>query len=666
MAARKASIAWQSYRMAYRCIVRLHPHAFRDQFGEEMMWTFEQAVETHGAFRLLGDGLVSLTRQWVFRPRSWGVAMTEAVPSTPSEMGLFAWEHISASPSRLPAGRWMQGSLISLALFGGVWLAATQSVKRAPIESFGIESGSAMHTRGLTASDSGDVGPEPAVGGAHGSGVYAAAAAREPREQQRRQQQLAVQVAAGARVIPGAPLVVVGSQSLVPEVPKTPAGEQFSAWVRGFNSGERAQIEEVRKLFKNPPGPNVDGDMTFRRMTGGFDLRKIEESSATRMTGLLQERSSDQFARFAMVVEESAPHLITEWHLDAVTTPAEFAVTRLSEPNVVEAAKARIDELVKDERFSGAVLVTKNGKPILSGAYGLADREKKLPNSTGTKFRIGSMNKMFTATSILQLAQASKIKLSDPFGKYIADYPNKEAASKVTIEQLLTHTGGTGDIFGPQFEEHRKDLRALQDYVNLYGKRGLEFEPGTRWEYSNYGFLLLGVVVERVSGKSYYEYVRENVYAPAGMSSTASLAEDENVPGRSIGYTSFAGGSVHSNVDTLPYRGTSAGGGYSTVEDLQRFASALLNHRLLNAEYTDLLTTGKVDTPHGGKYAFGFFDDGAESGARHFGHGGGAPGMNGELQIYPQSGYVIAVLANLDPPAASRVSEFIANRLPKN
>jgi CubicO group peptidase (beta-lactamase class C family) len=312
------------------------------------------------------------------------------------------------------------------------------------------------------------------------------------------------------------------------------------------------------------------------------------------------------------------------------------------------------------------VLVTKNGKPILSEARGLADREKKIPNSLSTKFRIGSMNKMFTAVSVLQLAQSKKIKLSEPFGKYIMDYPNKDAASKVTIEQLLTHTGGTGDIFGPQFQEHRKDLRNLQDYVNLYGKRALEFEPGSRWEYSNYGFLLLGVVVERVSGKSYYDYVRENVYSPAGMSSSGSLEEDENVPQRSVGYTSFGGSALHPNTDTLPYRGTSAGGGYSTVEDLQRFAAALTNHKLLNAEYTDLLTTGKVATPRGGKYAFGFFDEGADSGARHFGHGGGAPGMNGELQIYPQSGYVITVLSNLDPPAASRVSEFIANRLPKN
>lgn len=658
MASKKAAIKWQAYGMAYRCIVRLHPRAFREQFGEEMTGIFEEAAKTHGGFRLLGDGLVSLTRQWIFRPKPLVVPVTEPVPSAPCETGLFAWEHINASPSRLPAGRWMQGSLISLALFAGVSLAATQAGKRAPMESVGIESDSALRTRVLTpsASESGD--PHSAMRGAFESGAYAGGAARDLREGQRRQQRLAVQVTTGARV-------VVESQGSAPEVPKTPAGEQFSVWLRGFNSGDRAQIEESRKHFKSPEG-NLDGEMAFRRMTGGFELRKIEESTATRISGLVQERSSDQFARFAMVVAENAPHLITEWHLDAVATPVEFAVGRLSEPNAVEAAKVRIDELVKKERFSGAVLVTKNGKPILSGAYGLADREKKIPNSLSTKFRIGSMNKMFTAVSILQLAQAGKIKLSEPFGKYITDYPNKDAASKVTIEQLLTHTGGTGDIFGPEFQEHRKDLRSLQDYVNLYGKRGLEFEPGSRWEYSNYGFLLLGVVVERMSGKSYYDYVRENVYGPAGMNSTASLAEDENVPGRSIGYTSFGGGAIHSNTDTLPYRGTSAGGGYSTVEDLQRFAGALMNHKLLNAEYTDLLTTGKVATPRGGKYAFGFFDDGAESDARHFGRGGGAPGMNGDLQIYPQSGYVIAVLANLDPPAASRVSEFIANRLPKN
>jgi D-alanyl-D-alanine carboxypeptidase len=668
MTGRKDLIAWQMYRLAYRCVVRLHPRVFREQFGHEMTWIFEEATETHGALRLLGDGVLSLMRQWMLRPRpAASVVLAEGASATAREIGFVSWERMNASPSRLPAGRWIEGGLISLALFAGVWLAANQVAKRKPIADFGIDSSSALRTRGLTPSGSENGGADFALAGGSRSGVYAGARPQDVENRQRNQQQLAAQAATGAQSTRSATFFTVESQGVAPEAPKTPAGEQLSTWLRGFNSGDRAQIEEVRKLFKDPPGPNVDGDMAFRRMTGGFDLRRIEESSATRMSGLLQERGSDQFAHFAMVVDETAPHLITEWHLDAVPTPAEFAIGRLSEAKAVEATKAHIDELAKDERFSGAVLVTKNGKPILSGAYGLADREKKIPNSLDTKYRIGSMNKMFTAVSVLQLTQAGKIKLSEPFGKYITDYPNKDAASKVTIEQLLTHTGGTGDIFGPEFDQHRKDLKSFQDYVNLYGKRALEFEPGSRWEYSNYGFLLLGVVVERVSGKTYYDYVRENVYAPAGMNSSASLAEDENVPGRSIGYTSFGGAALHSNTETLPYRGTSAGGGYSTVEDLQGFASALMNHKLLTAEYTDLLTTGKVATPRGsGKYAFGFFDEGADSGARHFGHGGGAPGMNGDLQIYPQNGYVIAVLANLDPPAASRVSEFIANRLPKN
>ena len=118
------------------------------------------------------------------------------------------------------------------------------------------------------------------------------------------------------------------------------------------------------------------------------------------------------------------------------------------------------------------------------------------------------------------------------------------------------------------------------------------------------------------------------------------------------------------NTDTLPYRGSSAGGGYSTVGDLMKFADALMGHKLLNAEHTDLLITGKVDAGGGRKYAYGFQDE-RKDGAGAVGHGGGAPGMNGDLKIYPRSGYVVAVLANLDPPAAQQISSFIDARLPK-
>jgi CubicO group peptidase (beta-lactamase class C family) len=458
----------------------------------------------------------------------------------------------------------------------------------------------------------------------------------------------------------GGPAIWAGE----PQIPGTPAGREFSAWLNAFNSGDRATLQKFLEAHHPARVKDLDEELDFRQETGGFEIKKVEESAALRLAGLVKERDSEQFARFVMEVEPADPHRIKKLELRAIPRPSEFATASLSESELIAALRSKLEKDAAADRFSGTVLLAKNGKPVFNGAYGLADREKKIPNKPGTRFRIGSMNKMFTAVSVLQLVQAGKITLTDPLANYLTAYPNKDLASKVTIHHLLTHTGGTGDIFGPQFDAHRKELRAIQDYVKLYGTRGLLFEPGDRWQYSNYGFMLLGALIEKVSGQSYYDYVREHVYAPAGMTATDSLAEDEVVPDRSIGYTKREGaGAWHPNTDTLPYRGTSAGGGYSTVDDLLRFANALTGHKLLNARYTELLTAGKVETPGGGKYAYGFGDR-AENGVRSFGHGGGAPGMNGDLEIYPQSGYVVAVLANMDPPAAGRIPEFIGSRLP--
>ncbi|MBV8847242.1 MAG: beta-lactamase family protein, partial [Bryobacterales bacterium] len=438
---------------------------------------------------------------------------------------------------------------------------------------------------------------------------------------------------------------------------------QFSAWLEVFNSGDRSRISDFLKA--NFPSANLDGQMNFRERTGGFEVRALEQADATSLTGLVQERGSDQFGRFTIVVEPEEPHRITRFPVAAIPRPAEFAVQRMSEAEVVAALRTQLEKDAAADRFAGAVLLAKDGKVVFSEAYGLADRDKKVANKLDTRFRIGSMNKMFTAVAVLQLAQAGKIKLTDPLGKYITNYPNQDVATKVTIHQLLTHTGGTGDIFGPEYNAHRLELRTLNDYVALYGKRAPAFEPGSRWVYSNYGMVLAGVVIERVSGQSYYDYVAEHIYKPAGMTRSASEPENQTVADRSIGYMQKQGGGGWTpNTDTLPYRGTSAGGGYSTVGDLSKFADALTGHKLLNAEYTDLLITGKVDAGNGAKYAYGFEDE-RKNGAGAVGHSGGAPGMNGDLRIYPQSGYVIAVLSNLDPPAAQKVSGFIEARLPQ-
>jgi CubicO group peptidase (beta-lactamase class C family) len=269
-------------------------------------------------------------------------------------------------------------------------------------------------------------------------------------------------------------------------------------------------------------------------------------------------------------------------------------VTPMSEDTLIRSLQNELDYRTAGDWFSGAVLLARNGKPIFAKAYGFANREAKTPNTLDTRFRIGSMNKMFTAVATLQLVEAGKLRLNDPLGRYLPDYPNKELASKVTIHDLLTHTGGTGDIFGPQFDAHREELRTLQDYTNLYGSRGLEFQPGSKWKYSNYGFILLGVVIEKVSGQSYYDYVREHIYKPAGMSSTDSEPEDQAVPARSTGYTKMYGDQWEPNTETLPYRGTSAGGGYSTVGDLLKFADALWSNELLSASYTEMLTKERL------------------------------------------------------------------------
>lgn len=447
-----------------------------------------------------------------------------------------------------------------------------------------------------------------------------------------------------------------------PKLPDTPAGRQFSAWLDAFNSGNRETYRRFLESSMPQRLKDLDREMDFRERSGGFEWRKSEDSTPTRFSAIVQERGSDQFARIAIEVDPTEPHRIAKVDLRAIPRPPDFPIPRLTEPEAIAALKSKLDQEAAADQFSGAVLVAKNGKPVFSGAYGLADREKKLPNQLSTRFRIGSMNKMFTAVAVLQLVEAGKIQLTDPVGKYIPDYPNRDVAAKVTIHQLLTHTGGTGDIFGPEFDAHRQELRTLADYVKLNGSRGPEFEPGSRFAYSNYGMVLLGVVIERVTGASYYDYVREHVFKPAGMASTDSLPEGEAVPDRSTGYRKSAHGLVP-NTDTLPYRGTSAGGGYSTVEDLVRFANALNSHKLLNAHYTELLTAGKVEARGTDKYAYGFFDR-VNDGVRSFGHGGGAPGMNGELQIYPQSGYVVAVLANRDPQAATRMADFIGARLP--
>ncbi len=438
-----------------------------------------------------------------------------------------------------------------------------------------------------------------------------------------------------------------------------PAKEQLENWLAAYDGNDWAvYLAFVRKSFVTEPEPMLRY-AAFRELTGGFDLKKIEAETPVQVSALIQERYTDQMAQIVVEVEAAAPHRILKLR------PQPIAPPHLNEKELIERTRRLLHRMTSADKFAGAVLLAKDGKPIFAQAYGLADREHRIANTLSTRFGMASMDKMFTAVATLQLVRAGKLKLDEPIGKYLADYPNKELASKVTIRQLLSHTGGTGDFFGPEFNRHLLELRTHEDYIHLFGSRPPRFEPGTRFEYSNYGFVILGALIDRVNGQNYYDYIRDHVYLPAGMTSTALPAPgNQPVPDLSLGYTKQGGNSWHTNRASPQFRGTAAGGGYTTVGDLLRFANALQGNKLLDARDTELLTTGHVAMPIGGHYAYGF-EEFRPNGLRCFGHGGLGPGVDAGLQICPAAGYVVVVLANMDPPAGQRISSFIANHLPE-
>lgn len=453
-----------------------------------------------------------------------------------------------------------------------------------------------------------------------------------------------------------------------PAIPTTPAGAVLTAWLEAFNSGDRTRVTSYLAKYEPEHKSAVDRLMNFRDQTGGFTLIRIEKSEPLHLEALVKEREGSNFALLTLDVSSAQSPIVKGIELRIVPRPPDQpGVARFSFGEAVKELDRKAAELASNDRFSGDVLVARSGKIAFQKAYGLADRQKHIANTLDTRFRIGSMNKMFTATAILQLVGNGKVDLAAPLGKYLPNYPSKDVAAKVTIRNLLTHTGGTGDIFTPEYDQHRLETRELTDYVKLYGSRGLQFEPGSRWAYSNYGFLLLGIVVQNVSGMSYYDYARTHIFLPAGMRDTGSLPESENVPNRSVGYMRTNGAWVN-NVDTLPWRGTSAGGGYSTVGDLFRFAEALLSGKLIRPGLFAQMTSkqaGAPQMPPGEGYGFGMMVSEEPQGKR-FGHGGGAAGMNGELRVYPRTNTVVAVLANLDPPIASRLADFFDERMPIN
>jgi len=426
--------------------------------------------------------------------------------------------------------------------------------------------------------------------------------------------------------------------------PATHAGHQVEAYVKAFNSGEAGMREFLTHTLSKEDFQKLSLDERLNRYLqmhgrmGKLDLQNVTESTDDKLSGLFRG-SNGSLVNMTFEFQKSVPYGLLGIRVEDAGDGGKKVLREPKKNNeeLNEAVQNYAGKLEKEDKFSGVILIAEKDKPIFQKAYGYADREKKAPNTVETRFDIGSINKSFTHLAIDQLAADGKLSYSDTIGKFLPDYPNKEAAHKVTVRELLDMTSGIGDFFGERYQATSKqELRSLEAYLPLFADKPLEFAPGTNWRYSNGGFIVLGLIVQKSSGMDYYDYVRKNVFESAGMTRTGWFEKDSLPADCAHGYTR-EGTSWKTNYATLPERGSSAGGGYSTVDDLLK--------------YTIALERGTI-TPKGAKEPAGM------------GIAGGAPGLNAALEWSPRSGYTVIVMANLDPPAATAMAQQITVWLP--
>ncbi len=313
---------------------------------------------------------------------------------------------------------------------------------------------------------------------------------------------------------------------------------------------------------------------------------------------------------------------------------------------------ARMDEVVqsyvRDKTFMGAVLVARAGDVILSKGYGSANLEWNIPNTPVTKFRLGSLTKQFTAASILLLAERGKLALEDPIRKYMPDAPT--AWDKITIFNLLTHTSGIPNFTAlPEYKSLQLVEAPVAKTIATVRDKPLDFAPGEKMSYSNSGYLVLGYVIERVTGASYEQFLTDNIFTPLGMKDSGYDSNTAIIPRRAAGYMPSAAGPVNAGFIhmSIPH---AAGALYSTTEDLLRWEQSLFGGKLISAA-----SLAKMTTPFRNDYAFGLTVQ-TVSGRKVIHHGGGIDGFNTFLAYYPDTKVTIAVLANINGQAPSQIA----------
>lgn len=347
------------------------------------------------------------------------------------------------------------------------------------------------------------------------------------------------------------------------------------------------------------------------------------------------------------------------------------AILQLFTVNVLLAQdKAKqIDELLSKynqyDQFNGSALVSENGKVILKKGYGSANMEWNIPNQPDTKFRLGSITKQFTALLIVKLAEEGKIKLDVPITTYLPDYP-KETGDKITIHNLLTHTSGIPNYTSvPNFlSEKARNPYSPADFVKTFSNLPLDFKPGEKFAYSNSGYFLLGYIIEKITGKTYEQYLQETIFTPLKMVNSGYDHSDIIIKNRAAGYEKQGKKTINAPyIDmSIPY---AAGSLYSTAEDLYLWDQALYTNKLLSEKSMESLFKSYI-TLGDESYGYGWFLSEITIGTKKVKiveHGGGINGFNTNISRVPSDKILIVLLNNTGRAVLGEMTEAIRNIL---
>ncbi|HET7903943.1 MAG TPA: serine hydrolase domain-containing protein [Candidatus Eisenbacteria bacterium] len=355
----------------------------------------------------------------------------------------------------------------------------------------------------------------------------------------------------------------------------------------------------------------------------------------------------NRFLQLAFIADVAEPVYLPNGSLDA--------------PETLDWLNRYIDRLVSAEDLSGAVLVAKGDRVLLRRAFGHADLARATPVTDETRFGLGSGNKMFTALVVMSLVREGALRLDQTLSEFLPDFPDPALARAITVRHLLSHASGLGDYLTEAFKNESRRATRIEEFLPFaydeFRAKGPHFAPGTAHRYSNTGFLLLGRILEKVTGRDYYDLVRERIYAPLGMTRTDHYLMDGSVPGLATPLTrpSSAAGADSSGRRLWTkarqgLRGTSAGGGFSTCGDIFRFARALAAGRIVPRETLADMTTPQppLDPGEPEEYGLGMLLQRSRGGVRSFGHGGIAPGVNFELRYFPDEEITLIAFSNQD------------------